>query len=273
MWMSVWRWKGPNRTRHFLWLAIQQKLLTNDERRRRNMTSNANCEFCRHPTESVQHVLRDCVFAKEVWLRVRAVKWLRIVTEAAEQSVQNISIGRGRRTAQIAWDPGPENWVTLNSDGSVDTQRGKAAAGGLVRNSEGRCLLAFSMNLGICSVTRAELRGVIEGLHRTWEAGFRSVVAQLDSSAAISILTSDERLGNQFELEKAHFRELRSRDWNLVIKHTYREGNRAADYLASIGYGYPLGSHNVSISDCRLVYFLRYDCFGITEQRSIIIND
>ncbi|CAN1178079.1 Putative ribonuclease H protein At1g65750 [Linum perenne] len=129
------------------------------------------------------------------------------------------------------------------------------------------------MNLGICSVTRAELRGVIEGLHRTWEAGFRSVVAQLDSSAAISILTSDERLGNQFELEKAHFRELRSRDWNLVIKHTYREGNRAADYLASIGYGYPLGSHNVSISDCRLVYFLRYDCFGITEQRSIIIND
>ncbi|CAN1128680.1 Putative ribonuclease H protein At1g65750, partial [Linum perenne] len=82
-----------------------------------------------------------------------------------------------RRTAAIAWEPEPENWVTLNSDGSVDAQRDKASAGGLVRNSEGRCLLAFSMNLGTCSVTRAELRGVIEGLHKTWEAGFRNVVA------------------------------------------------------------------------------------------------
>ncbi|CAN1335133.1 hypothetical protein LINPERPRIM_LOCUS36647, partial [Linum perenne] len=51
------------------------------------------------------------------------------------------------------------------------------------------------------------------------------------------------------------FQELRSRDWSLVIKHTYREGNRAADYLASIGYSYPFGSHTVSISDCRLGYF------------------
>ncbi|CAN1314292.1 Putative ribonuclease H protein At1g65750 [Linum perenne] len=99
------------------------------------------------------------------------------------------------------------------------------------------------MNLGNCSVTRAELRGVIEGLHRAWEAGFRNVVAQLDSSAAISILTSGDGSVNQFALEKALFQELRSRYWNLVIKHTYREGNRAADYLAGIGYGYPLGTH------------------------------
>ncbi|CAN1791847.1 Putative ribonuclease H protein At1g65750 [Linum perenne] len=159
MWMSVWRWRAPNRIRHFLWLAIQQKLLTNDERRRRNMTSIADCEFCRHPTESALHVLRDCSFAREVWMAFRALNWCRVVTEAEERSVQNISIGRGRRTAEIAWEPGPEDWVTLNSDGSVDAQRGKAAAGGLVRNSEGRCLLAFSMNLGTCSVTRAELRG------------------------------------------------------------------------------------------------------------------
>ncbi|CAN1752800.1 Putative ribonuclease H protein At1g65750, partial [Linum perenne] len=178
-----------------------------------------------------------------------------------------------RQTVDVAWERGPETWVTLNSDGAVDRLGGKAAAGGLIRNSEGRCLLAFSMNLGNCSVTRAELRGAIEGLHRAWEAGYRKVIAQLDSRVAISILTSGDRLSNQFALEKARFQELRSREWNLVIKHTYREGNRAADYLASIGYDYPLGSHSVSISDCRLGYFLRYDCLGITEQRSILIND
>ncbi|CAN1793605.1 hypothetical protein LINPERHAP1_LOCUS20052, partial [Linum perenne] len=56
-------------------------------------------------------------------------------------------------------------------------------------------------------------------------------------------------------------------------KHTFREGNHAADFLADIGYDYPLGSHTISTSDSRLGHFLRYDCMGITELRSVLIND
>ncbi|CAN1180946.1 Putative ribonuclease H protein At1g65750 [Linum perenne] len=108
------------------------------------------------------------------------------------------------------------------------------------------------MNLGRCSITRAEIRGAVEGLRRAWEAGFRKVALQMDSQAAITLLTS---IGN------------------MTVTHTYREGNHAADYLAGIGYGYPFGSHNFPLVDCNLVYFLRYDCLGITEQRLIGIND
>ncbi|CAN1128563.1 Putative ribonuclease H protein At1g65750 [Linum perenne] len=229
-WVAVWRWKGPNRTRHFLWLAIQEKLLTNNERVKHHMATHATCEFCQHPIESVSHILRDCSFAMEVW-----------------------------------------NTVTLNSDGAVDVVRGKAAAGGLARDPMGRCLLDYSMNLGSCSITRAEIRGALEGLQHAWEAGHRNVL-QLDSKTAISVLTKGET-SNQFSLEIAHFRELRGRDWSLVVKHIYREGNRAADHLASIGYDYPVGSHSISISDCNLGYFLRYDSIKITEQRSILINN
>ncbi|CAN1138870.1 Putative ribonuclease H protein At1g65750 [Linum perenne] len=203
----------------------------------------------------------------------RSVSWCQVVTEAEARNDQTNPIPRERQVVGVAWDPGPESWITLNTDGAVDHFGGRAAAGGLVRNSDGRCLLAFSMNLGNCSVTRAELRGAIEGLQRTWNAGYRNVIAQLDSRAAILILNSEDGVSNQFALEKAQFQELRGRGWNLVIKHTYREGNRAADYLASIGYDYPLGTHSISISECRLGYFLRYDCLGITEQRSILIND
>ncbi|CAN1822233.1 hypothetical protein LINPERHAP1_LOCUS29903 [Linum perenne] len=28
-WLSVWKWKGPNRIRLFLWLALHEKILTN----------------------------------------------------------------------------------------------------------------------------------------------------------------------------------------------------------------------------------------------------
>ncbi|CAN1833317.1 Putative ribonuclease H protein At1g65750 [Linum perenne] len=117
------------------------------------------------------------------------------------------------------------------------------------------------------------MRGATEGLRRAWDAGYRRVVLQLDSQAAITLLNSDEGLYNQHGLEIENFRELRGRDWMVVTKHTYREGNHAADYLASIGYDYPFGSHSVSLSNCNLGYFLRYDCLAISEQREIFIND
>ncbi|CAN1131627.1 hypothetical protein LINPERHAP2_LOCUS6507 [Linum perenne] len=59
----------------------------------------------------------------------------------------------------------------------------------------------------------------------------------------------------------------------VVVRHIFREGNHAADYLASIGYDYPFGSHTVSSSDCNLVYHLRYDCLGISETRLTSLNN
>ncbi|CAN1841153.1 Putative ribonuclease H protein At1g65750 [Linum perenne] len=173
----------------------------------------------------------------------------------------------------VAWTPGPVGWITVNSDGSFDARLGRAAAGGLARDSEGRCRFAYTMNLGSCSITRAEIRGASEGLRRAWDAGFRRVELQIDSRVAITLLNSDDRLRTQHGLEIDKFKELKNRKWEVVIKHVYREGNHATDHLAGIGYGYPFGSHNFSLSDCNFGYFLRYDCLGIAEQRSVLIND
>ncbi|CAN1186558.1 Putative ribonuclease H protein At1g65750 [Linum perenne] len=200
---------------------MQEKLLTNSERLKRHMTSTATCDQCLHPLESAVHVLRV------------------------------------RRTVNVAWDPGPADWITINSDGSFDASSGRATAGGLARNSNGRCMFAFTTNLGNCFITRAEMRGAIEGLTRAWNAGYRKVLLQLDSQAAITLLTDARNTRHLHALETDRFQELQSREWELVIKHTYREGNRAADYLAGIGYGYPYGSHTISPTDCNLVYFLR----------------
>ncbi|CAN1788135.1 Putative ribonuclease H protein At1g65750 [Linum perenne] len=272
-WKAVWGWKGPNRVRFFFWLVSHDKLLTNLSRLRRQLSTDASCGLCHCQEESTIHILRECTVAVEVWKQLKSMFWARSVRTALARD-ELVAENRGeRRGADIAWDPGPEDWVTLNTDGSVEATRRRAAAGGLLRNTLGRCLMAFTMNLGHCSITRAEIRGAIEGLSRTWDAGFRKVILQLDSKAAIVILTNKDDNSHQRGLEVVQFRELCQRDWLVEIKHTYREGNHAADFLASIGYGYPFGSHTVSVSDSRLVYFLRYDCMGITEHRSILIND
>ncbi|CAN1785219.1 hypothetical protein LINPERHAP1_LOCUS16800 [Linum perenne] len=70
-------------------------------------------------------------------------------------------------------------------------------------------------------------------------------------------------------METLELQELLSRDWSLKVEHTFREGNRTANFLASLGYVYPFGSQNVSSSDSRLGYFLRLDCLGIAEPRSV----
>ncbi|CAN1144211.1 Putative ribonuclease H protein At1g65750 [Linum perenne] len=66
-WELVWRWKGPNRIKHFLWLVAHDRLLTNEERRKRTWTDDGSCSRCGHPQETVLHVLRDCSAAVNTW--------------------------------------------------------------------------------------------------------------------------------------------------------------------------------------------------------------
>ncbi|CAN1166778.1 hypothetical protein LINPERHAP2_LOCUS26876 [Linum perenne] len=83
----------------------------------------------------------------------------------------------------------------------------------------------------------------------------------MDSIAAISLL-SDR--AHQHGIETAQFQELRKRDWTVLVKHTYRE-TTSTDFLASLDYDYPFGSHTILISNCNLGFYLLYDCMGIFE--------
>ncbi|CAN1169619.1 Putative ribonuclease H protein At1g65750 [Linum perenne] len=177
-------------------------------------------------------------------------RWRDTVQSALERDTSILDERRTRVEANIAWQAGGPGWVTLNSDGSV--VQGRAAAGGILRDNEGRGLLAYSTNLGICSITRAELRGALEGIKQAWDAGYRRVEIQTDSMAAMAILTDNSA--------------------RISHTHVYREANFAADFLANQGHSLPRGSHHFDLSDSRLVHLIRYDCMGISEPRLIIIN-
>ncbi|CAN1188305.1 Putative ribonuclease H protein At1g65750 [Linum perenne] len=198
-------------------------------------------------------------------------RWRDTVQSAMERDVGILDEHTSRIEADIAWQAGRPGWITLNLDGSVVQRR--AAAGGIVRDNEGRGLLAYSMNLGICSITRAELRGALEGIKRAWEAGYQRVEIQSDSKAAIDILIDNSAvISHSHAMEVLEFRDWLRRDWEIKIRHVYREANFAADYLASRGHSLPRGSHYFDLSDSRLAHLIRYDCMGISEPRMILIN-
>ncbi|CAN1189729.1 Putative ribonuclease H protein At1g65750 [Linum perenne] len=144
-----------------------------------------------------------------------------------------------------------------------------AAAGGLIRSNDGRCLLAFCTNLGKCSIMRAELRGVIAGLQLAWDHGYRKVAVRVDSRAILSLVKGVDNPSHLHGREAATIREFFNRDWEVTISHVFREGNFAADYLANLGHAHHHGVHLLSLFDCNLSYFLRRDCMGISEPRLI----
>ncbi|CAI0401398.1 unnamed protein product [Linum tenue] len=139
-----------------------------------------------------------------------------------------------------------------------------AAIGGVIRDHLGRCLAAFTGNLGACTITLAEIKGVTEGLRIAWDQGYRKVMVGLDSTAALQLL-EDQRYYKLIQ----QFRRLIDRDWEVRLSHVYRECNKVADFLASRGHDHSLGIHSVNVSDSGLSFWVLYDAMGIAQ--SILI--
>lgn len=69
-WLCVWKWKGPYRVQMFMWIVMHGRLLTNERRSRWNVFISLFCPCCNAESETIIHVLRDCPFDTQVWLRL-----------------------------------------------------------------------------------------------------------------------------------------------------------------------------------------------------------
>ncbi|CAN1758490.1 hypothetical protein LINPERHAP1_LOCUS6821 [Linum perenne] len=53
-----------------MWLVSHGKLMTNVERTKRRFTDDEECGHCQSGREYIDHVLRSCSFACQVWSKV-----------------------------------------------------------------------------------------------------------------------------------------------------------------------------------------------------------
>ncbi|CAN1126126.1 Putative ribonuclease H protein At1g65750 [Linum perenne] len=271
VWRHIWRWYGPNKVKHFLWLASHKKLLTNEERGRRHLTNQVLCHRCSVHTESISHVIYECDFAMQVWVSEQCKFWFNLVLSSWKTNqLGREAPGQARQTQLIAWRPGDEGWTTLNTDGSRLTHSGSTAIGGLLRDDGGRFISAFTGNIGDCSITRAELSAIVQGLKLAWSIGIRKIIVQSDLETAISLLHR-AAAGHQHAALISEFLGLRARSWVIRIEHVYREANCGADYLANLGHSCNFGLHLLSHPDAVLAQWLRYDLVGGALPRAILI--
>ncbi|CAN0825634.1 Putative ribonuclease H protein At1g65750 [Linum grandiflorum] len=173
----------------------------------------------------------------------------------------------------VGWTARHDVEVIINTDGSVLQPSGKAAGGGLIRDTLGICRAAFAANFGVCSITRAELRAALHGLRLAWDMGFRSVNLQVDSAVVVSYLqsTSVGDLRHQSCIED--IKQLLARNWRVVVSHTYREGNRVADLLAHHGHSLSFGMHLITSYSVEVIDCIKADMIGVSFPRFTISNN
>jgi len=66
-WERIWKTWAPPKCRFFMWLVAHNKCWTSDRLARRGLPCPDGCPLCDQEQETINHLLVQCVFAREFW--------------------------------------------------------------------------------------------------------------------------------------------------------------------------------------------------------------
>lgn len=126
--------------------------------------------------------------------------------------------------------------MRLNTDGAAKGNPGQAGVGGTIRGHRGKLHEMFAVKCGVCSCMKAELLGVMHGLLIAWNGGHRRVILTVDSVVVVRLLEGKTPSSSPYIHIVRKCQALINRnEWEVVVRHCYREANRATDWLANYG--------------------------------------
>ncbi|KAF7829553.1 ribonuclease H [Senna tora] len=103
-WNLLWKWKGMEKIRSFLWLCGHDRLLTNVARKRRGIAATDVCTRCNNAPEDLLHTLMDCPKAKSIWLKlVHPGKW-HIFFSASSLDWLTLNLSSNLGSSRNDWD-------------------------------------------------------------------------------------------------------------------------------------------------------------------------
>lgn len=132
-----------------------------------------------------------------------------------------------------SWPAPATGTVALTVDGSFQKADGSAAAGMVLRNSEGMILFAAYRFIFHCNDSlEAELHAIMQGMALAIQHSNLPVVVQLDSSEALSSLSNDALLRSAYGQLVLEIKDLFG-SWEFFPQKISRSQNRVADRLAN----------------------------------------
>ena len=124
---------------------------------------------------------------------------------------------------EIKWYPPDGGVVKLNIDVVCKGPFYLAAAGGVLKDSNGKWLSGFMFKIGNCTPVEAELWAILEGLKFVWDTSHRRLILESDSLTAILAIQGGHELVGNCHLLVHRIREMLSRGWSVKLQHVFRE--------------------------------------------------
>ncbi|CAA7399338.1 unnamed protein product [Spirodela intermedia] len=183
-------------------------------------------------TEIMRHVTQ--------WLRSthslvpNKTKCLRFVCEAfGLWGLHIISTQTWTTIRSVRWTPPRVGQWKLNVDGASQGNPGPSGGGGILHDSTGCILFAFSNFYNIRTNTEAEAMAIRDGLLLCEEQNITNIVLESDSKVLVDMLRADSC--PHWRLKNIWADIMRCRGRITTITHQFREGNQIANALATHG--------------------------------------
>lgn len=136
------------------------------------------------------------------------------------------------KNIHVRWFPPPPGSFKLNTDGSFYAKDKTGGIGGVIRNANGEWVIGFSKKVCALNHTHAELSALEHELHLVIDHQLTLVEIETDSIEVIELLNEKIPIfNNLINSCRFHLKRL----GNLVIRHSFREGNKVAHALANKG--------------------------------------
>ncbi|KAF7839972.1 RNA-directed DNA polymerase [Senna tora] len=172
-----------------------------------------------------QGSVEECV--KSIQYQVQSFKeaWISFSKVSSDKGIS--------REKEIKWEPPEMGFCKLNVDAANrEDVDGIAKCGGLIRNVSGKFICGFYCCLDKCSTLQAELWGVLKGLEVAWKIGMRKVQLESDSLGAVNLIKDPPGNAHTSFSLASKIIGLLNRDWEVRVRHVYRDANLAADLMA-----------------------------------------
>ncbi|XP_060195177.1 uncharacterized protein LOC132624410 [Lycium barbarum] len=131
----------------------------------------------------------------------------------------------------VFWKRPAINFLKINSDGSH--KDGSSGGGGVIRDSQGKMIMAYSIPFDEVSNNVAEAKALLFGIQWSIQNGINSLELETDSMILAAWVKDVFKIPWQVDAIK---RALTGTSWS--IKHCFREANKVADTLASLSHSF-----------------------------------
>jgi ribonuclease HI len=94
----------------------------------------------------------------------------------------------------------------------------------------------YTRKIGNCDALCAEMWGMYLGMQLAWRHGFHHLQVESDSNTLVDMITGKININGNPPTLVRRIHELLKLNWQVHFNHTWREGNRSADWLANLSF-------------------------------------